>query len=436
MRLAYTPEQQAFRAEVRAWMAAHVPRTPLEHFDASREGFEAHRAWEATLKTGDWGMVTWPVEYGGRGLDLIQWLIFEEEYYRAGAPGRVNQNGIFLFGPTLIEFGSADQKARFLPPMASGEEIWAQAWSEPQAGSDLAGIRATAVRDGDDYVLNGHKIWSSRAAFADWAFGLFREPGSERHKGTSLIVFPLTAPGVTRNPIRKINGHPGFAEIILENVRVPAFNRIGDEGQGWHICMATAGFERGLMLRSPARYQVAAAKLAALWQARKAGVSPATPAHPEPVEGCAQVVEPGPTLARTISLRWPAARQAQGERGWDSGSVHGAPEPDPALEAEVVRAHINADAYALSIYQTASRLMAGAKIGPEASTNKIFWSEMDIHLHQTALAILGAEGEVLVEPGEHDWLDDYIFSLAGPIYAGSNEIQRNIIAERMLGLPR
>ena len=392
MRLAYTPEQIAFRAEVRAWMQAHVPATPLEHYDATRAGFEAHRAWEATLKSADWGMVTWPVEYGGRGLDLIQWLIFEEEYYRAGAPGRVNQNGIFLFGPTLMEFGSPEQKARFLPPMASGAEIWAQAWSEPQAGSDLAGIRATARRDGDDYVLNGHKIWSSRAVFADWAFGLFREPGSERHKGTSLIVFPLTAPGVTRNPIRKINGHVGFAEILLEDVRVPAFNRIGDDGQGWHICMATAGFERGLMLRSPARYQVAAGALAALWQARKSGAD---------ISGSSEI--------------YPL---------------------DPGLEADVIRAHINADAYALSIYQTASRLIAGAKIGPEASTNKIFWSEMDIHLHQTALAILGAEAEVLVEPGEHDWLDDYIFSLAGPIYAGSNEIQRNIIAERMLGLPR
>lgn len=381
MDLAYTPEQQAFRAEVRAWMAAHVPPAPLEHYDASRAGFEAHRAWEAVLKSGDWGMVTWPVEYGGRGLDLIQWLIFEEEYYRAGAPGRVNQNGIFLLGPTLIEFGSAAQKARFLPPMASGAEIWAQAWSEPQAGSDLAGVRATARRDGDDYVLSGHKIWSSRAAFADWAFGLFREPGSERHKGMSLIFFPLDAPGVTRNPIRKINGHVGFAEIVLDEVRVPAFNRLGEEGQGWHICMATAGFERGLMLRSPARYQVAASALAQLWQAR---------------------------------------------------GNHA----DPALEAEVIRAHINADAYALSIYQTASRLMAGAKIGPEASTNKIFWSEMDIHLHRTALAILGPEAELLAEPGAHDWLDDYIFSLAGPIYAGSNEIQRNIIAERMLGLPR
>jgi len=381
MDLTYTSEQQAFRAEVRAWMDAYVPKSPLEHYDATREGFEAHRAWEATLKSGDWGMVTWPTEYGGRGLDLIQWLIFEEEYYRAGAPGRVNQNGIFLLGPTLMEFGTPEQKARFLPPMASGDEIWAQAWSEPQAGSDLAGVRATAVRDGNDYLLSGHKIWSSRAAFADWAFGLFREPGSERHKGLSLIFFPLDAPGVTVNPIRKINGHVGFAELFLEDVRVPAFNRLGDEGQGWHICMATAGFERGLMLRSPARYQVAAAELAKLWQARGNSA-------------------------------------------------------DPALEADVVRAFMNAEAYALSIYKTASALMAGSKIGPEASTNKIFWSELDIHLHRTALAILGAEAELLTEPGEHDWIDDYIFALAGPIYAGSNEIQRNIIAERMLGLPR
>ena len=384
MDLTYTPEQQAFRAEVRAWLEAHVPGEPLEHFDATREGFEAHRQWEKTLKSGDWGMVTWPKEYGGRGLDLIQWLIFEEEYYRAGAPGRVNQNGIFLLGPTLIEFGTHEQKQRFLPKMASGEEIWAQAWSEPMAGSDLAGVRATAVREGDEYILNGHKIWSSRAVFADWAFGLFREPGSERHKGMSLVFFPLDAPGVTVNAIKKINGHVGFAEIFLENVRVPAFNRLGDEGQGWHICMATAGFERGLMLRSPARYQVAAKKLAQLWTEHKETA-------------------------------------------------------DPALEADVVRAHMNADAYALNIYQTASRLMAGAKIGPEASTNKIFWSELDIHLTQTALNILGPQAELTHDAPDAcavDWIDDYIFALAGPIYAGSNEIQRNIIAERMLGLPR
>ena len=386
MDLSYTDEQRAFRAEVRAWMHAHVPAAPLPSFDASREGFEAHRAWEATLNAGRWGMVTWPEAYGGRGLDLIRWLIFEEEYYAARAPLRVNQNGIFLLGPTLMEYGTAAQKARYLPKMATGEEIWAQAWSEPQAGSDLAAVRAKATRDGDSYVLSGHKIWSSRAVYADWAFGLFRsDPASDRHRGLTLILFPLDAPGVRRQPIRQINGEHGFAELFLENVRVPVENRLGEDGEGWKICMATAGFERGLMLRSPARYQVAAQALVAL--ARRQGAA-----------------------------------------------------LDPVLRARVAEAAMGAEAYALSIYATASRLVAGGHIGAEASTNKIFWSELDIALHQTAMDILGPQAELMpgapAAPEAGDWLDGYLFALAGPIYAGTNEIQRNIIAERMLGLPR
>jgi alkylation response protein AidB-like acyl-CoA dehydrogenase len=384
--LDYTDEQQAFRQEVRSWLEKHVPSKPLPSFDASREGFEAHRAWERVLAEGRWGMVTWPESYGGRGLDLIQWLIFEEEYYRAGAPLRVNQNGIFLLGPTLMEYGTEEQKARFLTSMASGDEIWAQAWSEPQAGSDLASVRATAVLEGDEYVLKGHKIWSSRAVFADWAFGLFRtDPASQRHKGLSLIFFPLNAPGVRVQAIPQIDGETGFAEIFLDDVRVSAFNRLGGEGEGWNICMATAGFERGLMLRSPARFQVAARKLVELYKAHEAEV-------------------------------------------------------EPTVRTAVLQSWMDAEAYALSIYATASRLAAGGHIGAEASTNKIFWSEMDIAMHKAALSILGARAELLrTAPVAGDigrWLDGYFFSLAGPIYAGSNEIQRNIIAERMLGLPR
>ena len=379
MNLRYTPDQVAFRAEVRAWMAANVPEGPLPSYDLTREGFEAHRDWERKLNAGRWGMVTWPEQYGGRGLDLIHWLIFEEEYYRAGTPTRVNQNGICLLGSTMMEFASDEQKARFLPQMLSGDHIWAQAWSEPGAGSDLAAVRSTATRDGDHYILNGQKIWSSRAVFADWAFGLFREPGSERHKGMSLILFPLDAEGVTRRPIARMDGEQVFAEIFLDNVRVPAADRLGAEGQGWQVCMATAGFERGLMLRSPARYQESVRRLVALWQERKADL--------------------------------PASI---GER--------------------VARAWMDADAYALAIYRMCSRLAEGGTIGPESSTNKIFWSELDMDIHQTALAILGHETE-LTGAGD-GWLDGWIFALAGPIYAGSNEIQRNIIAERMLGLPR
>ena len=362
-----------------------MPPGPLESFDVSREGFEVHRDWERRLNDGRWGMVTWPEAFGGRGLDLIRWLIFEEEYYRAEAPVRVNQNGIFLLGPTMMEFGTEEQKARFLPRMAAGDDIWAQAWSEPGAGSDLAAVRSTATLDGDHYVLNGQKIWSTRAVFADWAFGLFRAPGSERHKGMSLVLFPLDAPGVTRRPIARMDGKMVFAEIFLDNVRVPVANRLGDEGQGWHVCMATAGFERGLMLRSPARYQVAAAKLAKLYEAHKDHVAP--------------------SIAERVAQAW-----------------------------------MDADAYALSIYGMASRLDAGGKIGPESSTNKIFWSELDIALRQTALDILGPRAELLpAAPDAGDvgeWLEDYLFAMAGPIYAGSNEIQRNIIAERMLGMPR
>lgn len=380
MNLEYTPEQRAFRLEVRAWLEANLPAGPLASFDLTREGFEAHRDWERKLNDGRWGMVTWPEELGGRGLDLIRWLIFEEEYYRAGAPTRVNQNGIFLLGPTMMEFGTEEQKARFLPRMAAGDDIWAQAWSEPGAGSDLAGVRATAAREGNEYVLNGQKIWSSRAVFADWAFGLFREPGSERHKGMSLILFPLDAPGVTRRPIERMDGEKVFAEIFLDNVRVPVNDRLGGEGEGWKVCMATAGFERGLLLRSPARYQESARKLIALYERHKDDL--------------------------------------------------------PASMAErVARSWMDADAYALAIYAMCSRLAVGGTIGPESSTNKIFWSEMDVALHQTALDILGPRAELM--SGDPDgWLGGHIFALAGPIYAGSNEIQRNIIAERMLGLPK
>ncbi|MEQ9736765.1 MAG: acyl-CoA dehydrogenase family protein, partial [Algiphilus sp.] len=222
MRLEYTERQRAFREEVRQWLSEHLPEKPLECLDTA-EGFEAHRAWERTLFDGGWSAVTWPKEYGGRGCGLIDWLIFEEEYWGAGAPLRVNQNGIFLLAPTLMEYGTEAQKQRFLPPMASGEEIWAQGWSEPGAGSDMASLRCSAIRDGDHYVINGQKTWSTRAVYADWLFGLFRtDPASQRHHGLSFILLPLNLPGISIRPIKQLNGQPGFAEIFFDDVRVPA----------------------------------------------------------------------------------------------------------------------------------------------------------------------------------------------------------------------
>jgi len=383
--LHYSPRQQAFRAEVRAWLEANVPREPLASFD-TREGFEAHRAWERKLHAGGYAMVPWPVEYGGRGADLLEWLIFEEEYYRAGAPRRVNQNGIFLLGPTIMEYGTQAQKARYLPKIASSEEVWAQGWSEPNAGSDMAAIATTALRDGDHYVIRGQKTWASRGAFADWLFGLFRtDAGSERHHGLSFVLVPLDGPGITVRPIAQLDGETGFAEVFFDHARVPVANRLGDEGAGWQVAMSTAGFERGLMLRSPARFQDTAKRLVDLYRAHAAEV-------------------------------------------------------DDGVRDEVVRCVIAAEAYALETYRTVSRLLGGGKIGAEASLNKIFWSELDIRMHELALEILGDRGDLLPEAscaGDVDgWLDAYLFSLSGPIYAGTNEIQRNIIAERILGLPR
>ena len=387
MDLTYTPAQQAFRAEARAWLAANVPAEPLHSFDTA-QGFAEHRAWEGRLNEGRWGMVTWPTELGGRGCDLIEWLIFEEEYYRSGAPARVNQNGIFLLGPTLMEYGSEAQKARFLPRMATGEDIWAQAWSEPGAGSDMAAIRSRAERVGDHYVINGQKTWSTRAVWADWVFGIFRtDPNSQRHQGLTFILLPLDSPGITVRPIAQLNGLPGFAEIFFDDVKVPVENALGGEGMGWHVAMSTAGFERGLLLRSPARFQETARRLVQLYQANR----------------------------------------EQADR-------------DPAIGEAVMRAWLDAEAYTLSTYMTASQLVQGGKIGPESSTNKIFWSELDQRMHDTALSILGLRGELLPEaPAAGDvghWLEGFLFAQAGPIYAGTNEIQRNIIAERMLGMPR
>ncbi|WP_373090689.1 acyl-CoA dehydrogenase family protein [Zhongshania sp.] len=389
MQLEYTEQQNAFRKEVRAWLAANVPTEPLPSFDTEL-GFQQHREWEAKLYEGRWGMITWPEEMGGRGADLLQWLIFEEEYYAARAPLRVNQNGIFLLGPTLMEYGTDEQKKRFLNGMATGKDIWCQGWSEPNAGSDMAAIRSTATlsEDGSHYIINGQKTWSTRAVWADWCFGMFRtDPASERHKGLTFILVPLETEGITVRPIPQLDGLPGFAEIFFDNVNVAVDCRLGGEGEGWNVAMATAGFERGLMLRSPARFQETAKRLVNLYKANQESA-----------------------------------------------------DQDSTVRDAVLRAYMDAEAYALTTYQTACRLIQGGKIGAEASTNKIFWSELDQQMHGLGLKILGARAELLPHaPDAGDvgsWLDGWLFAQSGPIYAGTNEIQRNIIAERLLGMPR
>ncbi|MFI6278848.1 acyl-CoA dehydrogenase family protein [Streptomyces sp. NPDC050988] len=382
MDLDFTADEDAFRAEARAWLHAHVPSPPLPSLE-TEEGFAAHRAWEAELAADRWSVVSWPTAYGGRDAGLVRWLVFEEEYYAAGAPGRVGQNGINLLAPTLFDHGTEEQRARILPPMASGEVVWAQAWSEPEAGSDLASLRSRAMRTDGGWLLSGQKTWSSRAAFADRAFGLFRsEPDTPKpHQGLTYLMFDLRAPGVTVRPIGRLDGKPAFAELFLDDVFVPDEDVIGEPGQGWRVAMSTAGNERGLTLRSPGRFLASADRLAALWRARGR---------------------------------------------------------DPFTRDRVADAVIGARAYQLFTYAGASRFLDGEPIGPESSLNKVFWSEYDIALHETALDLLGGDGELaaIADDEGGGWAEGYVFSLAGPIYAGTNEIQRDIIAERLLGLPK
>jgi alkylation response protein AidB-like acyl-CoA dehydrogenase len=373
MDLDFGPAEEEFRTEMRAWLRAHVPAEPLPSLE-TEDGFAAHREWERTLGADRLVAVSWPREYGGRGVSLLQWLVFEEEYYAAGAPGRVNQNGTDLLATTLFRHGTPEQLARILPPIAAGEVIWAQAWSEPGAGSDLAGLRSTATRTRGGWLLGGQKTWSSRAPFADRAFGLFRShPEAGRHRGLTYVMFPLDADGLTVRPIGRLDGKPAFAELFLDEVFVPDEDVIGVAGEGWKAAMSTAGNERGLTLRPPGRFMASVDRLVELWRER---------ADPS----------------------------------------------DTALRDRLADVWIRCQAYRLKGFETISR---EEDIGAEASLTKVFWSELDVALHETALDLLGPDGEL-----ESPWLEGYVFSLAGTIYAGTNEIQRNLIAERLLGLPR
>jgi alkylation response protein AidB-like acyl-CoA dehydrogenase len=388
MDLTFSAAEEQFRAECREWLAAHLPRPPLPSGD-TRAGFAAHLEWERALFDARYAVVSWPSEYGGREASLWEWLIFEEEYYAAGAPQRVTQNGIFLLAPTIFEFGTQEQKDRILPKMAAGEQTWCQGWSEPNAGSDLAGIQSRAQRDdaGGGWRLSGQKTWTTRGAFCTHLFGLFRsDPGAERHRGLTYFLVDLSAPGVTVRPVERLDGDDGFAEVFLDDVFVPDADVLGEANQGWAVAMATTGSERGLTLRSPGRFLATAQRLIAL---------------------------------------------ARSSLDADHG-IDGVPDE---WRDRLVAAWLDAEAYRWQTFWTVTRIIEGASTGPESSMVKVFWSDLDVRLHELALDRLGPHAELL-DGDDATWMKGYEFALAGPIYAGTNEIQRNVIAERVLGLPR
>ncbi|OBJ07712.1 acyl-CoA dehydrogenase family protein [Mycobacterium sp. 1465703.0] len=374
MDLELDEETRAFQAEVREFLSANADSIPTKSYD-NAEGFEQHRRWDRVLFDAGLSVITWPKKYGGRDAPLLHWVVFEEEYFRAGAPGRASANGTSMLAPTLFAHGTEEQRDRILPKMASGEEIWAQAWSEPESGSDLASLRSTATQTDGGWLLNGQKIWSSRAPFAERGFGLFRsDPGAERHNGLTYFMFDLKADGVTVRPIVQLGGDTGFGEIFLDDVFVPDEDVIGTPHDGWRAAMSTSSNERGMSLRSPARFLATAERLVQLWK--------------------------------------------------DGGSP-------PAFADRVADGWIKAQAYRLQTFGTVTRLALGGELGAESSVTKVFWSDLDVELHQTALDLLAADGELTGR-----WTEGLLFSLGGPIYAGTNEIQRNIISERLLGLPR
>ncbi len=376
MDLTFDDATEEFRAEVRDFLTANEAHFPTKSYDTA-DGFTQHRHWDRVLFDAGLSVIAWPEKYGGRDATLLQWIVYEEEYFRAGAPGRASANGTSMLAPTLFAHGTEEQRLRVLPKMASGEEIWAQAWSEPEAGSDLASLRSTATRADGGWKLNGQKIWSSRAPFGEKAFGLFRsDPSAQRHQGLTYVMFDLHAAGVTVRPIAQLGGATGFGEVFLDDVFVPDEDVIGAVDDGWRAAMSTSSNERGMSLRSPARFLAPAERLVQAWQAQ-----------------------------------------------------HG--EVKVALADRVADAWIKAQAYRLHTFGTVTRLAVGGELGAESSVTKVFWSDLDVELHQTALDLRGPDGE-LVDP----WTEGLLFALGGPIYAGTNEIQRNIIAERLLGLPR
>ncbi|MEH3130566.1 MAG: acyl-CoA dehydrogenase family protein [Mycolicibacterium neoaurum] len=373
MDLTFDEDSEAFRHEVREFLDANRDHFPTKSYD-TREGFDQHRTWDKVLFDAGLSVIAWPQKYGGRDASLLQWVVFEEEYFRAGAPGRASANGTSMLAPTLFAHGTTEQLDRVLPKMASGEEIWAQAWSEPESGSDLASLRSTATRTEGGWLLNGQKIWSSRAVFGERAFGLFRsDPQAQRHKGLTYFMFDLHAQGVTVRPIAQLGGDTGFGEIFLDDVFVPDEDVIGEPNDGWRAAMSTSSNERGMSLRSPARFLAPAERLVQQWKSN----------------------------------------------------------PDPAFTDRVADAWIKAQAYRLHTFGTVTRLAGGGELGAESSVTKVFWSDLDVALHQTALDLQGADAEIVDHTTE-----GLLFALGGPIYAGTNEIQRNIIAERLLGLPR
>jgi alkylation response protein AidB-like acyl-CoA dehydrogenase len=384
------PEDDAFRHQVRAWLHDHV----VGEFAAlggrggsgdETYGFDTRLEWEKVLAKDGWTCLGWPVEYGGRGASIAHQVIFNEEYVRAKAPGRVSVLGEGLIGPTLIHYGTPEQKARFLPPIVAGTELWCQGYSEPNAGSDLANVQTKAALDQEtgEWVITGQKIWTSLAHQSDWCFAVCRtEPGSTRHRGLSYLLVPMGQPRIEVRPITQLTKTSEFNEVFFDGARTAQENVLGEVGDGWKVALATLAFERGVAM-----------------------------------------------LGHQVSFRRELDHLLDAARA--NGRV-----ADPVVRQRLARAYGELEILRFNTLRSLSSI-DGPVAPPEASIIKLYWATWHQGLGELAIDVLGPAGMVAQAfPYElNEFQRTFMFSRAETIYGGSNEIQKNIIGERVLGLP-
>jgi alkylation response protein AidB-like acyl-CoA dehydrogenase len=394
MDLNLTPQETKFRDELRAWLQNNVPGDWETHRlrDSMEERFQFLRTWQKRVFEAGWAGVAWPKEYGGRGASLMEQVIFTQEMAAAGAPPLANILGLALIGPTIITYGTQAQKKRYLPNILSGDEIWCQGFSEPNAGSDLAGLRTEALLNVDHFVVNGQKVWNSYGWAADWCALVTRsDPASEKHKGLTYLLVDMKSPGVEVRPLRQLTGESEFTELFFRDVRVPAENVLGAVGDGWNVALGTLAHERATL-----------------------GVS-------------AQIAMRR-QLDRLVELSrelWRNGRRAL---------------EDPLVRQKLAQAYVENEILRLNQMRAVSRIIQTGAPGPEGSILKIGWSEANQRFQATAQEILGpyaqltGESDLAIDNGA--WSYSYLRARGNTIEAGTSEIQRNIIGQHVLGLPK
>ncbi|MBI1848398.1 MAG: acyl-CoA dehydrogenase [Candidatus Rokubacteria bacterium] len=395
MDFSLTPDQEAFRERVRTWLAANIPAAWSRRAAGSEvprpETYELGRRWQRTLHEAGFVGLTWPKEYGGQGLTLMEEMILHQEMALAKAPPVLNILGIGMGGPTIITYGTEAQKRRYPPKILSCEEIWCQGYSEPNSGSDLASLQTRAVKDGDHYVINGQKVWTSLAHIADWMMLLARtDPDAPRHKGITYFLLDMHSPGVTVKPLRQITGDPEFNEVFLDNVRVPESQILGGLNNGWQVGLTTLMYERlALGFGLQVRLRVALDALV--------------------------------DMARRVEKHGRAVTK------------------DPVMRQKLAQLWIDTECLKYTGARGITRLLRGELPGPEASAGKMGWVETHQRLQELAMELQGPYAQLRGSDWAVDgglWQYTFLRSRANSIEGGTTEVQKNIIGERVLGLPK